>query len=75
MHWQERNHHKSNREVSAKRAWKTWPSAQSCQLCHREAEVGLLPFQSQPGLPAKQPVARWGPPISAAFSQNILFFL
>lgn len=50
MHWRERNHHKSIRKARAKGAWKTWQSAQSCQLCSWEAEVGgLPPFQSQPG--------------------------
>lgn len=50
MHWQERSHSTSTREVSAKGAWKTWRSAQSCQLCGWEAELGLPPFQRQPGL-------------------------
>lgn len=32
MHEQERNHHKSIRGVSAKGAWRTWHSAQSCRI-------------------------------------------
>lgn len=71
-HWQERNHHKSIREARAKGAWKTWQSALSCQLCSWEAEVGVPPFQSQPG--QGNSLSQGGGTISIAFSQNILLF-
>lgn len=66
MHEQERNHHKSIRGVSAKGAWRTWHSAQSCRITSISKSTWAA-FETA--------CLKVGGPISTAFFQNILFFL